>query len=734
MRTWRMLLLLAFLLLSFLGFLERALVEGAALATPSSNGSSQSAPSPSPRREHLAATVRRFAGSLVHDVPPWVRQRLLEAPVSTECSLGLLKMLRGLSDLEPWALRMADSTGKLSSGMLTGSAVELGSFDECLDTVVRESDRELVRAQYCSLYLHLGNDTSILELLEPAILMTDPKAKKLVHHMTEPLYPGPRWGICVVDDCSQEELESLARALIGNSARPEVKYCTTSVFPAVTTSQAVVMAIFGAILLLMSTATVVDVYAPDCAKQNVAVTVLRSFSVPANLKLLTSTPTDKTSDSYTLRFMHGIRAISIFYVVFGHALGEYSFASGGSLFLTQYVDQYDSVFASSCILTVDTFFFLSGYLLSFGLSSVKSSQGRVKTTVVIIIRRWYRLLLPMVLVACGFSLLPLFVRGPTTDMVYDMFYTAVEGYWWAFLLNIRNFFRDISYGVCSHTWYISADYQLFAIALLVHQLRLRRRATVAVLAVLSVAGCCFVAWQMYSTRHTPFGVFITDTFQDYLDFLTDVYMLPSYHAASYFGGCITFFIVQKYKNEKIAKSTRVLLWTAVVGCYAACVIYRFDWTRGGKHSVLENVLLGFWDRIIWTTGLAALTFLCASQHGGVVQRMLSRAPLAVLSRLSFSIYLIHFPFIFVAMNAQRERNYVVMFNTVSNTIAVFVWSSILALGLFLACEAPLGRLDKLLWGPPAKKQPTTEAEMAQQQNNCRLGPELGKGHTEAISQ
>lgn len=254
----------------------------------------------------------------------------------------------------------------------------------------------------------------------------------------------------------------------------------------------------------------------------------------------------------------------------------------------------------------------------------------------------------------------------------------------------------------------------------------------AILAVLSVAGCSFVAWQMYGTRHTPFAVFITETFQDYLDFLTDVYMLPSYHAASYFGGCITFFIVQKQKNEKISKSVRALLWATVLGCYAACVIYRFDWTRGGKHSVLENIIMGFWDRIIWTSSLAALTFLCASQQGGVVQKMLSCAPLAVLSRLSFSIYLIHFPFIFVAMNAQRERNYVVMFNTVSNTIAVFVWSSILALGLFLACEAPLGRLDKLLWGPTAKAQ-QTKAVIVEHQNNYRLDPELGKGHTEAAS-
>ncbi|KAH7982646.1 hypothetical protein HPB52_006267 [Rhipicephalus sanguineus] len=55
--------------------------------------------------QNLAAKIRHFAGNLAQSVPPWVKQRMLEAEISVECSLGLLKTLRGLSNLEPWALR-----------------------------------------------------------------------------------------------------------------------------------------------------------------------------------------------------------------------------------------------------------------------------------------------------------------------------------------------------------------------------------------------------------------------------------------------------------------------------------------------------------------------------------------------------------------------------------------------------------------------------------------------------
>ncbi|KAJ4443414.1 hypothetical protein ANN_05082 [Periplaneta americana] len=48
-----------------------------------------------------------------------------------------------------WALQMLDSTSKLQSGLLQGSIIELGNFDECLEVDVHEEWGSFV-GQHCS--------------------------------------------------------------------------------------------------------------------------------------------------------------------------------------------------------------------------------------------------------------------------------------------------------------------------------------------------------------------------------------------------------------------------------------------------------------------------------------------------------------------------------------------------------------------------------------------------------
>ncbi|XP_037268923.1 O-acyltransferase like protein [Rhipicephalus microplus] len=673
---------------------------------------------------NLATKIRHFAGNFAQSIPPWIKQRMLQAEVSIECSLGLLKTLRGLSNLEPWTLRMIDSSGKVPGNLFIGSVSELGSFDECLATVVRdESGRELVRAQYCSLYVRPESDSSIIDLFKPALLMTHPKAANLIKFLNDPRVPGFRLGICVVSDCSEEELQAVGTALLGDVAPVSVKYCMTGVPQELTASNIAVIAVLGVILILLVFGTLTDLYAPKQSRATVAGRLLRSFSVPANLRLLT-TATKKSSESYSHRFMHGIRAVSIFHVVFGHATCEYSFASGGMAYMLSYLDRYDSPLTAAGFISVDTFFFMSGYLFFYIISGIKNVRSG-KATVVIIFRRWYRLLLPVVLAACAFSLLPLFVSGPTTNMVYDKFYDDVKNHWWTVVLNVRNLYREVTYGLNAHLWYISADFQLFLVALLFYQITQRKRVIIAAFTLISIACCCFTAWQVYGTKFTPVLVMITQTFDDYLDMLTDVYMLPTYHAACYFGGCIAFYAVDHYKTKKISKAMEAALWAVSLGLGTACIFYRFEWTRGTEHGNLAKVSLAFWDRILWATALAALTFLCATGRGGVVQKILSASPLAVLSRLSFGVYLTHFPFYFLSSNAMRTKRYMGVFNWFMESMSVYAWSCMFALVLFLACEAPLGRLDKVIWGTPQTKK-------HDHQMNGRGDPELAT-HQDQVS-
>lgn len=62
--------------------------------------------------------------------------------------------------------------------------------------------------------------------------------------------------------------------------------------------------------------------------------------------------------------------------------------------------------------------------------------------------------------------------------------------------------------------------------------------------------------------------------------------------------------------------------------------------------------------------------------------------------------------------SRRERFYWSAFNLVTLTISVYVWSYLIACAMFLACEAPTGRIDKLLL-----KRPRAASE---QENNGAL--------------
>ncbi|KAL1443785.1 hypothetical protein MTO96_030172, partial [Rhipicephalus appendiculatus] len=63
--------------------------------------------------------------------------------------------------------------------------------------------------------------------------------------------------------------------------------------------------------------------------------------------------------------------------------------------------------------------------------------------------------------------------------------------------------------------------------------------------------------------------------------------------------------------------------------------------------------------------------------------------------------------------------------TFSESASVFLWSCILALVLFLACEAPVGRLDKILWTQSSLKK-------KEEQVNGRNDLELPTHPSEAL--
>ncbi|KAH7982760.1 hypothetical protein HPB52_006941 [Rhipicephalus sanguineus] len=205
-----------------------------------------------------------------------------------------------------------------------------------------------------------------------------------------------------------------------------------------------------------------------------------------------------------------------------------------------------------------------------------------------------------------------------------------------------------------HLWYLSADFQLFVVAVAVIQ---------------------------------TFRTVLIDT-------LTQYYELPFYHAVCFFSGCMTFAFVEQYGKATISK---------------------LDWNINGERaSETKRMVTAFIDRILWSVCIAWFWFTCTTGRGGFVNRFLSWNGFVPLGRLSFGVYLIHLPFYNLMHRISRERRFFSHFVLVSNCFVVLVWSYILSFILAIACELPTAHLEKLVFVQETKKGGGTTEEPQRQ--------------------
>ncbi|KAL3198503.1 hypothetical protein MRX96_014320 [Rhipicephalus microplus] len=178
------------------------------------------------------------------------------------------------------------------------------------------------------------------------------------------------------------------------------------------------------------------------------------------------------------------------------------------------------------------------------------------------------------------------------------------------------------------------------------------------------------------------------------------YFYPFYHAVCYFSGCITFFLVAWFKEKKIPKVFQLIAWLVAIASGLCCVFMKTVWYRTNDPTTeLGKLSTTFFDRILWSIFLTWITLACATGRGGFLCTFLSWSAFTPLSRLAFGVYIVHLPFVQFALHMSRERLHYSHFFMVSFFFGVLVWSYLISYFLFIFCEAPTGRLDKLMFEP-----------------------------------
>lgn len=659
-------------------------------------------------------TLKEWIGKAIDQSSPEFTRKLLKAEVSTDCSFGILKLVRAIKNLDPWAVRLLDASGKYPTGALQATRADFGAFDECLETVLLDRDGDVeARGQYCSLLVYARNNSDAESHILPAIEMAHPKVRKFKKYFYDHRFPTFRLAMCTMNFCNEQELQELAKAIIPPAVDFKVKYCMTSEYQRPTLTQRVILAFLAMVAFMVALGTGLDIYAenkaPKC-RHNALVRVALCFSLLSNTRSMLSINKDKNSDAYRFQFLHGLRFLSIVWIVIGHCYGTPSDVWSRLINNISLSDRWDIAIISAGFISVDTFFFLSAFLLT----CVVSKQKRVGVVIFImaVFRRLIRTLVPLFFMIMCMYLLPLIVSGPEAPEFFEKLDNEVYENWWTLLVQVRNFFyRDDDVPLLPHLWYLSVDFQFFLVALPILLIcKKRPQLSIALFALLSLVGCSISTWQAASSNRTPFMVVIVESIEVFLETTYRYYFYPFYHAMCYFMGCVTFLSLSWFKSKKMSHMFLTVAWCIAIASGLCCIAIKIAWYREADPTTQFGKLsTAFFDRILWCIFLMWVTMACATGRGGFIGKFLAWNAFVPLSRLAFGVYLIHVPFVQLFFHISRERLSLEHYIVVSLVFTALVWSYLLSYLLFIFCEAPTAKLDKLVFEGCRRSQPKPAA-------------------------
>ncbi|KAH6934659.1 hypothetical protein HPB50_026720 [Hyalomma asiaticum] len=701
--------------------------------TDASGGEEGSAPTAAEAAEdevdYMQLLKNALAGGFAN-MPVALRRKLLAADVTPECNAGLLRTMRAFQNLEPWALRLMDASGKFPTGLLQGSRVDLGAFDECLETNVLDSYGDVItRGQYCNLLVYIENSTAVEGKIDTFSSVLHPKLKYFKNYFSVEELPIVRVAMCFVEECSQRDLQALVEAVKPRLVRLEVSNCVTAQVEPWSNAQIGIMMFLCVLLVIIAAATLTDrlmkLKPKLIEKHGVVSELTKGFSATSNTRALLRVADKSNPDQYSLQFLHGMRFFCVVHIVFCHC-GQ-TMSDNWSRYLNLLIasDKWSFMLLTAGFSSVGTFFFLSGFFLCLTVSRQKRSGPVV--LIIGLIRRFIRTAVPLFFVVMCLYLTPRFVFGPDTKSFFDKFYKDVAHSWWHMLLMIRNYLEITAWDVLPHTWYLSVDFQLFAISLVVLLVfKNRKMLAVGAFLLLSLAGCAIGTWAVAGSELLPFMIFPGPILQVMSKTVNEYYLRPYYHAVCYFSGSVAYLLIDDFRKRKISKTVQVIGWGVSMVCALLCVFVKLAWYRSmNPTSEAVKLLAAFLDRMLWAVSLSWITLACSSGRGGFVGKFLSWNAFVPLSKLSYGVYLIHVPFIELLLHASRERVYWSIFNTLMLLFGVLVWSYLLAYLAFLACEAPTGALDKFIFttligggGNATKRQQRT------QQNGADVKPQI----------
>ncbi|CAH0406840.1 unnamed protein product [Chilo suppressalis] len=455
--------------------------------------------------------------------------------------------------------------------------------------------------------------------------------------------------LCLPKVCSPKNVvQAVTPNAIGN-LKLEESFCRLSNDKPWVAADTVAVVIFSLIGLLIILSTGYDVRHSVILEKDPkqANTLYTSFSVYTNSrKFFTFRPNPNA-----LHCLDGVRSIAMLWVILGHSFStQMSFVPANPLEMVEFMTSFTSLWLTSATITVDTFFMISGLLLVYTTASKLSHMSLIKNLHLFYLNRLLRMF-PILATAI---LMQASFQNRMTDGPY-WFIVAwstnnCRQYWWSTLLYVQNLLNPPT--MClGHAWYLAIDMQLYILSPIVLFWvlgRSKKSAWTALTAALMIVVTASTIYNFLNDFQSS-PVSLSRTPEDSVRYMRNYYIFTLPRAAPFFVGMLFGYAIHSCngKATRLSKPLVALLWTlagatSTVICISTYYTIQPDWDNQTVDSILNSIM-----RPAWAASIAWLTFACAKGYGGPINWILSLHIFKILGRLSYAMYIIHYPLVYI---------------------------------------------------------------------------------------
>ncbi|RZB38996.1 nose resistant to fluoxetine protein 6-like [Asbolus verrucosus] len=368
--------------------------------------------------------------------------------------------------------------------------------------------------------------------------------------------------------------------------------------------------------------------------------VILAFSLRTNIKTIC----DQSVSSDTIPVIHGLKSISMAWVILGHTC-IIAFKYSDNMEYRKVVQkEFFFQTISNGAFSVDTFFFTSGLLVSFlyfrtnakgKLDPITKGQNGFVAGLVhffgLILYRFARLTAPYLFTL---GVVEVIMKWFNYNSVFEpptMDHVNCPNYWWRNVLYINTLF-SVDEMCMLWSWYLSDDTQFYIVGAIMLILAASHfKSGACLLLVFMVSSWITTGYIAYSNSHMPGS-------DDPLALFDKIYDKPWTRLGPYLiGMCVGWFLFKKNCQLRMSKLAVISGWTAAVACLLSLVygLYEVNLSplTGAAYSALSHSA--------WALGLSWVVIACSTGYGGFANTILSSTVLYPFSRITYCAYLLH---------------------------------------------------------------------------------------------